>query len=207
VNGFDKLSNEEWKEVVAQLRHRLRGYQGRLPHFTSVDDVISEALAKYGKKQLEEPGIPGIVNFLHKVAQDLIVDSYRKSARHKSAPIDDAAASHAKETDRAIFARTYVNQLISRSPTRDKKFWNALLDVARSGSMKWPFQEAAKALGVKAKDVQSFKKRAKRAAENRDRAEAEAVLSNSSAHNGRGGRDSDRDEDAAASCALVTEKW
>ena len=175
MNGFDKLSNDEWKEVIAQLRHRLRGYQGRLPHFTSVDDVISEALAKYGKKQLDEPGLLGIVNFLHKVSQDLIVDSYRKSARQKSAPVDEAV-TQTRESDRTIFAQTYVNQLISRASARDKRFWNALLDVARSGSMKWPFQEAAKALGVKAKDVQSFKKRAKRAAENRDSAQAEAVL-------------------------------
>ncbi len=175
MNGFDKLSNEEWQEVIAQLRHRLRGYQSRLPYFTSVDDIISEALAKYGRKDLEEPGLLGIVNFLHKVSQDLIVDSYRKSARQKSAPIDEAAPQ-AGETGREIFAQTYVNQLISQAPARDKRFWNALLEVARSGSMKWPFKEAAKALGVKAKDVQSFKKRAKRAAESRDRAEIEAVL-------------------------------
>ena len=156
------LSDQDWIEIVAQLRHRLLAYRRRAPWLfrgITVDDAIQESIARYLSRTRPDIERSDLTRLLFKISHDLIVDSYRKALREGS--IDDLPPElvAAAETP---WLKIVLDQVVGLAVGNDRALWQAFRRLSE-GPMTVSNQQVAEVLNVPKAEVVRFKERAKRA--------------------------------------------
>jgi DNA-directed RNA polymerase specialized sigma24 family protein len=170
------LSDEEYREVVAQLRHRLGAYKKGHPKLFrgwDVDDVIGEAFVKYfrSKQRIDEridaypapKRLETFVALLCLICRGKLIDQWRKLRREVALPGHIESWFHLAHNPLKTY---HFDQLLcelidSLDSEEDKRYWRSFRRLAE-GPIVTPNREVAEDLNVAVGKVVSFKLSARR---------------------------------------------
>jgi hypothetical protein len=161
--GFKvSMSEQDWVEIVAQLRHRLGAYHKGAPWMfrnITVDDAIQEAIARYLSKPRPDMDRTSTVRLLAKISRDFIIDGLRKTQyEDQTGEIPpDLLLYNSKP-----WLKIMVDTIVDDAPGRDQPFWRAFRSLAEGKSLTVANQQIAEHLAVTESAVVLFKERARR---------------------------------------------
>jgi RNA polymerase sigma-70 factor, ECF subfamily len=115
-----------YRHLLAALTRHLRAYFARRLDGASAEDAVQETLiAMHTRRATYDPSQP-FTAWVHGIARYKLVDSYRRSKRQASVPLDDVPELFAAEEPQEQSAGRDVRKLLDRLPEAKRRLLTAV---------------------------------------------------------------------------------
>ena len=157
----DRLSDQTWREVIAQLRAFVRR---RIADPDRADDLVGEILLRIHRNLGTVDDRERLLHWVFRVARNAVIDEYRRAGRDREQPVaspaegpDDGAGPGDEDPDAAVaeLARCLRPLLAGLPP--DQRRAVELIDLDG-----WPQARAARTEGVSLSGMKSRVQRGRR---------------------------------------------